>query len=383
MLTGLAALEQTDWSRLGHAYGPATDTPDHLRALFHGDPESRRASMSHLWSAVIHQGTPYTSTGPAALVVAGLLADDRADCDESTRAVLLQFLVSVAEAAEQSGLSTEELERMAAFDIEPFLDSEDDEDWNENEDACNSLFARTILGCKNVAPVLMQVMLNELTNSSPRVRACAAMGAATLVKNEALRDLANDLEPRLLTLARAAQNSDERSAHVLALGDLGSSPIAFLADPSPAVRICAALAPGLADHPAAIDVLLNALERHAGEIDGWFVERPPQFEVRPRFSVVARLIQQVKDFDRLVDGAIALVRITAKSCVDSDWGPLLAAAFPDGDGLIKTDAQRRFLNALVKRRELWDPKFANPLTWFKQAGLPYDRQACARRIKES
>jgi hypothetical protein len=41
MLTGLAALVNTDWSRLHHAYGRATDTPGHLRALLREDVESR------------------------------------------------------------------------------------------------------------------------------------------------------------------------------------------------------------------------------------------------------------------------------------------------------------------------------------------------------
>ena len=103
-------------------------------------------------------------------------------------------------------------------------------------------------------------------------------------------------------------------------------------------------------NPVAINELLNALELHAGEIDDRFVDRPPQFPMRPRFSVVARLIQQVKDFDRLVNAAIALVSVTTKSCVDSDWGPLLAAAFSDGSGIIKTEAQRQFLGALVKKK---------------------------------
>ena len=58
MLTGLPALETFDWSRLHHAYGPATDTPAHLRALVEGDPEARDKAMAHLWSAILHQGTP-------------------------------------------------------------------------------------------------------------------------------------------------------------------------------------------------------------------------------------------------------------------------------------------------------------------------------------
>lgn len=112
-------------------------------------------------------------------------------------------------------------------------------------------------------------------------------------------------------------------------------------------------------------------------------ERPPQFSMRPRFSVVARLIQQVKDFDQLANSAIALVGVTAKPCVDFDWGPLLVAAFPDGSGKTTAESQRRFLTALVKRSELWDSTFGNAFKWFRQAGLPYDRQAWARIAKES
>lgn len=153
MLTGLAALESTDWSRLHHAYGRATDTPGHLRALLRENLEMRKGAMSHLWSAIIHQGTPWTATGPAALVIAGLLSDERIDRHEPIRANLLSFLVSVAEAPEQAGLSNEELERMVAYDIEPFLDSEDDEALYGNEDAANSFYARAILGCIRVAPV--------------------------------------------------------------------------------------------------------------------------------------------------------------------------------------------------------------------------------------
>ena len=108
MLTGLPALENTDWSRLHHAYGRATDTPGHLRALLQEDRESRNKAMSHLWSAIIHQGTPWTATEPAALVVAGLLSDARLDRGAPIRANLLSFLASVAAASEQAVLYTQQ-----------------------------------------------------------------------------------------------------------------------------------------------------------------------------------------------------------------------------------------------------------------------------------
>ncbi len=328
MITGLQALDNTDWSRLHHAYGRATDTPGHLLALLQDDAESRKAAMSHLWSAIVHQGTPWTATKPAALVVAGLLADDRIDRGDSLRASLLSFLVAVAEAPNQAGGNIEELRRMAEFDIDPFLDSDDDGAIYENEDAANSFFARSILGCIEVAPELMKVMLQGLDNANPRVRACAAMGAVTLTKVESLKRFVNEVQSRLLTLAHSAQDVDERAAHVLALGDLGYSPVEFLRDQSPAIRMCAALAPSLNGDTTAIGELLRTLEHHAENIDNWFVEKPPQFAMRPRFRVVARLVEQVTDFDRLADAAVAVLGVTSEYCVDFDWGPLLAAAFP-------------------------------------------------------
>jgi hypothetical protein len=320
------------------------------------------------------------------LVVAGLLSDERLDLGEPIRASLLSFLVSVAlvsvalvsvaEVAEQAGWTIEELERMAAFDVEPFLNSEDD-----NVDAANSFYARSILGCIEVAPVLMEVMLSELGNSSPRVRAWAAMGAVALARTDSLRGYSKDLESQLPEMARSAQDTDERCSLVLALGDLGVSPRAFLEDPSPAVRMCAALALGLAADAEAINELRNALEHSAGDMDDWFVEKPPQFPMRPRFRVVQCLIERVTDFDRLVDAAIAVVGVTTKKCADFDWGPLLAAAFPDGRGIINTESQRRFLGEMVKNSELWDPRFANARRWFEKTGLPYDRKACAKLVK--
>jgi hypothetical protein len=146
--------------------------------------------------------------------------------------------------------------------------------------------------------------------------------------------------------------------------------------------MCAALAPGPWSDLAPIQELLGALEAHAGEIDHWFVHRPPQFSWHPRFSVVARLVQEIKNFNQLVNAAVATISVSSKYSVDRDWGPLLAAAFPNGDGKVTTEAQRRFLDALVKRAELWDPTNGNAHKWFKKAGLPRDRDHCARLCEE-
>ena len=379
-MIGLPALENTNWSRLHHAYGRAIDTPGHLRALLDGGDDAIKEAMSHLCSAIIHQGTPWTATEPAALTVAGFLSDKRIDRYRPLRARLLSFLVSVAEASIRTEISREDLEKKANFDLEPFLDSEEDERLFNDEDASSAFQARSILGCMKVAPELSNVMLEGLKHLNPRVRTLAAMGAVTLTKANLLGDYAKSVEIRLLSLAQTTRDMDERSAHVLALGDLGYSPIEFLHDASPAVRMCAALAPGLATNSVAQNELLDILEHQAGSIDTWFKEKPPQFAMCPRFAVVARLVQSVAEFDRLVNAAIAIVKMTTIHCVDFDWGLLLAAAFK-GDGQITTAAQRRFLAALVKNPKLWDAHFGNPHKWFQKAGLPYNRDECAKMIK--
>ncbi len=378
MLTGLAALENTNWSRVRHAHGRATDTPGHLRALLTQDSTARKHAVSHLWSAIIHQGTPYTATEPTALVVAGFLNEQLIGRDDPIREELLSFLVNVAEACDDADMTLEEIQQFAEFDIDPYLDSEDEDALHESFEAGNSFFARSILGCIRVAPVLLQVLLHEMESAGPNVWSEATRGLVKLVKIEALTSYAPTILSRLLVAAGTAQDTDELSAIVLALGELGYSPREFMQHASPAVRLCAALAPSLANDPAAINELVSAVRQHAGEIDTWFVNKPPQFPMQPRFAVVARLVQQVKDFDQLVDAAVAIVAITSKYCVDADWGHLLVAAFPDGSGTVTTESQRKFLTALVNKSELWDRTWGNAYGWFRQAGLPYDRQACAR-----
>ncbi|MDB6153950.1 MAG: hypothetical protein JWL90_2403 [Chthoniobacteraceae bacterium] len=378
MPNGLAALEMTEWSRLQHAYGRATDTPKHLRALLEKDAEARKEAIFHLWSAVIHQGTPWTATAPAAAVVAGLLSDEH--IDRGDRANLLSFLVSVAEVAAQPD-PADELALQAVVDIEslPGEDNEEEAIYQSDEemDAC---YARAILGCIQVAPLLLTTMLRELDDSNAAVRMRAAMSAVVLMKVNSLGNRTEEIKSRLLSMAQATHNSDERGALLLSLGELGFSPIDYLADPSGAVRMCAALAPGLAENPAAIDVLIEILQQHAGSIEEWFMENPPQFAMHPRFAVVRRLLEQVRDFERLAGAAVAVLEVTAKYSVDFDWGPLLAAAFPEGNGKLSTHARCRFLSTLVEKEEFWDPNFGNALKWFQMAGLPYNRHECALRV---
>jgi hypothetical protein len=110
----------------------------------------------------------------------------------------------------------EELERMAAYDLGSPIDWDKAFEGGDN-DALDAFFARSVLGCVKVAPILMHAMERDLEGADSRVRACAAMGVTALTKVKSLQSRAEDIQRRLADAAKAAKDSDERSSLVLAL----------------------------------------------------------------------------------------------------------------------------------------------------------------------
>ncbi|MFI2302021.1 HEAT repeat domain-containing protein [Actinacidiphila glaucinigra] len=72
--TVFAGLGRIAWPELHHAYGPADDVPDLLRALAATDEESAEEAEQELWSSLVHQGTVYRATVPAVPFLARLAA---------------------------------------------------------------------------------------------------------------------------------------------------------------------------------------------------------------------------------------------------------------------------------------------------------------------
>ncbi|WP_327003705.1 HEAT repeat domain-containing protein [Dactylosporangium sp. NBC_01737] len=58
----LEGLDAVDWPAFDGAYGPATDTPDILRAMADPDPETAREGQHEFASSVWHQGSVYPVT---------------------------------------------------------------------------------------------------------------------------------------------------------------------------------------------------------------------------------------------------------------------------------------------------------------------------------
>ncbi len=388
--TWRSLLEKTDWPRLTHAYDWADETPGHLLALVGEDDAAREAALRHLISALVHQGTSWPATAPAALIVAGILEDKGlANRLLPIRTKLVRFLALVAETLPGPGgppLDRKELEDWASYDLEPMIAARDDEAMYEDQDAANALFARSLLAVRDAGPRLLRTLMTCLSDPSSSTRMQAAYGAALFAAYGFPGGVAQELIDRLLDCADRAENTDERSTHVLALGNLGVQPVQFLGDPSNAVQLCAALAPAFDTVPQVNALLIALLKDHAGEMNGWFVEKPPQLQRHPRAVVIHTIARRSRAFADYASAAVATIATTdvyASSsfdlmwAADAEWGFLLAAAFPKGDGIVESEEQRSVLKALVGSEVFWNPDYASGARrYFEKAGLPYDRDAC-------
>jgi hypothetical protein len=159
------------------------------------------------------------------------------------------------------------------------------------------------------------------------------------------------------------------------MGELGSAPRAYLNDPHPGVRACAALAPALADDPAALAEILTALADPAA-VDDWFTRRPPQFGMHVRFTLIAAAGARVQDPERLLPAALAVAPLAGRHTAWADLGPFLRVLFAGrGPGPL-TPTQSRFLAALVDNDDIWTPGLGRIDLTFHDVALPYDRRRC-------
>ncbi|WP_345704134.1 HEAT repeat domain-containing protein [Kitasatospora paranensis] len=69
----LAGLDAHPWADVSHAYGPAEDLPDLLRALAEGGEDAEEA-ISELYSCILHQGTVYSASVDAVPYLARIAA---------------------------------------------------------------------------------------------------------------------------------------------------------------------------------------------------------------------------------------------------------------------------------------------------------------------
>src|SRR2546430_17092296 len=75
LIDPLEGLDQVAWSQLHHAYGPAADVPDQLRALRSPDVGTRRQARQQLTGNIYHQGTRWQASGYAVPFLVALVDD--------------------------------------------------------------------------------------------------------------------------------------------------------------------------------------------------------------------------------------------------------------------------------------------------------------------
>jgi hypothetical protein len=348
-----------DWARLDHAYGRAVDTPRHLAALLGDDPDAVTRALEHLDVAVLHQGHVYPATAPVVCVVAGYL--DEMAVEPGVRDSLLEFLGWAADAAYH-------LER-GRYDRELLPDLHD------------------------ALVTTYHAVHRYVDAENADLRTTAITAAVSYARCAPLLDR----RPALGTLLRRRiADGEKRGWYVAQLVALGERVAGYLDDADFDVRVTAALAPQLAEHPDATEILIAGLVHAAagtGPAGPVFPVAPasdPLLEYANSFldpnpwrgyslaELIAAVIGRVRDFERIAEPAAQLVRTASWTGADRTWGPLARAAFQPGyrAGRPLTRAQRLILGALLDNPDLWAPNDGNATLVFKQAGLPRDRDRC-------
>ncbi|MEV8535902.1 hypothetical protein [Streptomyces sp. NPDC051211] len=118
----LQGVDEHPWHATSHAYGPADDLMDLLRALASEDPDMIRKAVSELYGNVIHQGTVYAASVEVVPFLARLAAAGHATAD------LVQLLGDLAESEDEHGVAPGAVRAAVAAELPlllPLLDAEE------------------------------------------------------------------------------------------------------------------------------------------------------------------------------------------------------------------------------------------------------------------
>ncbi|MYT68152.1 MULTISPECIES: hypothetical protein [unclassified Streptomyces] len=371
-------LVETDWASHRHAYGSGEDIPASLCSLVDEDPEARSAALAALDTGVLHQGSLYTVTAPAALFVAAILdhpmglAEHEGHFpwdDGPPRSLLAALLSWLGQVAESAAHGEDPSRDRANWEWQPWH-----EEWRGERDP-EGLAA--VQACRGIRPVLYDAVEPFLSSTDPHIWETALGAAVPLLFAPELAHRA----PRAAALLRARLSTmtgrRERAAGARALSLWGMDTSDLLVDTDPAVRVCAALGPVRVDRPRALAVLLDAL-RDSRATDGWFPEPLCGVDGWFRFTVLRSALDLAASFQEVAPVAIAIVAAGHSSVVDNERGPILFAAFPGGydPAHSLTSDQRALLQAFVDTDDATGSIRGN-WSWFRAAGLPENGEGIA------
>lgn len=378
-MLGWDTMSHNDWSRLFHAYGPATDTPQELAGLATGDIDPDWV-IEHLHGAVLHQGTIYSATPPAVRLLAGMLQLPVMDAGEGpVLAEVLEWFAAVGDSAAYIEVDTDQPEPTPQEwdSFYGYLASEDDQGLAWQSPAFGAAMRAAVLEVRGMAPDILPVLAAHLDDHREPVREQAmravAKWGALAPEHDAVKAAVRTAWARL----EQAPTRDERAAIVLSLGELGADLSDLMQDSDVAVRACAAL---FVRSTESTDLLVDALTR-PDEVNEWFDVQPTYFDGWARFRLLEEVIDRGVSIERLLPAALALIR-RERTVTSREWGPILRLAFPHPEDRPRsarrlpehlTPAQHAVLAAVAGNNALWRPTDGNAHIARAKAGVPNDR----------
>lgn len=389
-MLGWAAVEGLDWSRLFHAYGPATDTPGYLHELTGDDPAKQAKALDHLYGAVNHQYSCYPATSSAVRVVGGLLEHPSlrraiASGRESVLAGVLDFFDSVAYgAAMAAGGGAPTTTTLAWADLE--VSSDDVEGYFDAlAEGTGELFDDSPVGRMwewssadlfAALAELVDAVMPFMDDGDPGVALRAVYVLTRVGRTPAASHRSVELADVFSARIAAADTRDERAALVVGVGELGGDTSRWLADADDAIRACGAVY--LPTEPAAAQCLLAVLSQPE-DLKSWFAE-PPWRHYGVRERLIEGLLERELTFAEMLPAALAIAETADPYFPDQDWGLLLPKAFPDvvfEPGVQPPpprsldDAQRAYLRALVNNDAIWEKTNGSARLARMRVGIPH------------
>lgn len=252
MTAVLERIDDIDWARLSHAYGPADDVPDQIRALRSDERDVRRKALHQLYGNIYHQGTRYEATAHAVpFLLEVLAARDTAD-----RAEVLGLLTAITVGYDEYYLPdsvpiADHRRQAVGGDVllaaQPRSDDEDDDgeatyEYLESlsEDDQNRFHAFVAVAAYDAVRAGVPLFRTLLAEDDDELRIAAAYALAWFPED------ADGSVPALAGVAERFPGPESAAAvatALVAIGLLGGDvPAAALADARPSVRWAAAIA---------------------------------------------------------------------------------------------------------------------------------------------
>jgi hypothetical protein len=166
----LRGLDGPTWGALDHAYGPADDIPEVIRAAASSSADAAEAAVDELFGSIFHQGTVYSASVAAVPFIAELAVAPKVH----HRSLLVYLLGAMADPAEAYGTEVAEVRAAVTAEVPRLLPLLADPDPEVRENA-----AYLLAHCPDMAePVVADLRDRLAIEDVPLVRASllAALG---------------------------------------------------------------------------------------------------------------------------------------------------------------------------------------------------------------